>query len=74
MKILKNSTFDHIAEMKNITIANELDMSYDFYTKHNMNAVEWIINALINKNKSLVIKLKCNWRQPSKKKFESYRV
>ena len=34
----KGYAFNHIAEMKIITISNELDMSYDFYIKHNMHA------------------------------------
>ena len=32
-------------------------MSYDFYFKHNMHAVEWKRNAMINKNKNLINKL-----------------
>ena len=35
--------FNHIEEMNFITIANKLDMSYDFYIKHNMHIVEWKI-------------------------------
>ena len=53
----KRYTFNHIAEMKIITISNKWDMSYDFYIKHNMHAVEWEINAMINKKKNLFIKL-----------------
>ena len=41
-------TFNHIAEIHNVTIANKKDMSYDFYTKHNMHAVEGKLNAMIN--------------------------
>ena len=47
----KGYTFNHIAEMHIIPIANELDMSYDFYIKHNMCALEWKLNAMINKAK-----------------------
>ena len=47
----KGYTFNHVAEMNIITIANKLDMSYDFCIKHNMHAVEWKINAMINKKK-----------------------
>ena len=36
-------TFNHIAELNIITIANKLDFSYDFHIKHNMHAVEWKI-------------------------------
>ena len=56
--------FNHIAEMKNITIANKLDMSYDFYIKHNKEAVEWKLDAMINKNKNLINKFNSNWRHP----------
>ena len=37
----KGYTLNHMAEMNIITIAIKLDMSYDFYIKHNMHAVEW---------------------------------
>ena len=60
--------------MKIKTIPNELDMSYDFYNKHNMHAVEWKLNALINKDKILKGKINRNWRQPLNRKIESYRV
>ena len=36
----KGYTFDHIAELHIITIAKKMDMSYDFYIKHNMCALE----------------------------------
>ena len=65
---------NHIAEMNNITIANKLDMSYGFYIRHNMHAVERKLNALINENKNLINKLDRIWRQPFNRKFESYRV
>ena len=57
----KGYTLNHIAEMHIITIANKLDMSYDFYIKHNMHAVEWKLNAMINRNKSLINKNNHNW-------------
>ena len=50
--------------MNIITIANEMDMSYDFYIKHNMCAVEWKLNAMINKNKKLINSFNRNWRHP----------
>ena len=53
----KGYNFNHIAEMNIITIVNELDMSYDFYIKQNMHAVEWKLNVIINKNNKLIIKL-----------------
>ena len=55
-------SFSHIAELHIITIANEKDMSYDFYIKHKMRAIEWKLNAMINKNKSLIEKFPRNWR------------
>ena len=67
-------TFNHIAEMHLITIAIKMDMSYDFYIKHNMCALEWKLKAMINKNKSLINKFDRNWRHPLNRKFESYRV
>ena len=50
----KGYNFNHIAEMHIITIANKLDMSYDFYIKQNMCALEKKSNAIVNKNKSLI--------------------
>ena len=35
--------------MNIITIANKLDISYDFYIRRNMHAVEWKLNAMIYK-------------------------
>ena len=37
----KGYNFNHIEEMNIITIANKMDMSYDFYIKLNMCALEW---------------------------------
>ena len=36
----KGYTFNRRAEMDNITIANNFDMSYNFYSKHYMHVVE----------------------------------
>ena len=49
-------------------------MTYDFYIKHNMHAVEWKVNAQINKHKTLKNKLNRNWRHPLNRNFERYRV
>ena len=54
--------FNYIAEMNIITIANKIDMSYEFYIRHNMHAVEWKSNAMINKSKSLINELDRNLR------------
>ena len=48
----KGFNFKRTAEMKIITISNERDMSYGFYIKHNNHAVEWELNAMINKTKN----------------------
>ena len=60
--------------MNVITKANKTDMSYDFYIKHNMHAIEWSLNAMVNKNKSLIIKFNHNCRHILNGTFESYRV
>ena len=49
-------------------------MSYDFQIKHNMHAVEWKLNALINENKSLTKTFDCNWRHSLNRKIERYCV
>ena len=70
----KEYNFNHIVETNIITIANELDMAYNFYTKHNMQAFECKLNAMINRNKSLISKFNRNWRHPLNRNIESYRV
>ena len=66
----KGYNFNQIAEMNIITITNKLDMSYDFYIRHNMHAVERKLNAMINKNESLINKLNRNCRHPLIMRFE----
>ena len=66
--------FSHISQMNVIIVCNKMDMTYNFYLKHSMPAVEWRLNAMINRNKSLINKFPQNWRHPLNKKFESYRV
>ena len=61
--------FNHIAEMNNITIANKMNMSCDFYIKHNMPAVEWKLFTTINKNETLINKINRNWRHPLVRKI-----
>ena len=50
--------FNHIAEIDIITLAHKRVMTYDFYLKHNMPAFERKLNAMINKDKNLINKLK----------------
>ena len=66
--------FSHISQMNFKIVCNKMDMTYDFYLKHNMQAVEWKINAMINRDKSLINKFPRNWMHPLNRKFESYRV
>ena len=56
--------------MNNITVANKMNTSYVFYIRHNMHAVEWKLNAMINKNKTLIKRLNRNWRPTLIRKFE----
>ena len=69
---IKGYNFNHFEELNIISIANKTDMSYDFAIKHNVCAVEWKLNALINTNKNLINKVNCTWRHPLKRKIESY--
>ena len=49
-------------------------MSFDFFFKHNMHAVEWKLNKMLNKNPNLINKGSRSWRHPLKRKFKSYCV
>ena len=55
--------------MNIITMANKMDMSYDFYIKHNRHAVQWKLITMINKNETLINKINRNWRHPLARKF-----
>ena len=59
--------------MNIIIVCNKMDMTYDFYMKHNMPAVEWKLNQLIHKDKNLINKLPASWIHPLNRKFKSYR-
>ena len=52
-----------------LTIANKMDKSYDFCIKHNMHAVEWKLNTMINENETSIKKINRNWRQPPVRKI-----
>ena len=65
----KGYNFNHIAEMNIKTIVKKLDMSYDFYIKQNMHAVEWKLNVIINKNNKLINKLDRSKRHPLIRKY-----
>ena len=70
----KGDNFNHTAEMHIITNVNKVDMTYDFYIKHNMCALEWKLNAMTNKSKSLINKFDRIWKHPLKTKLETYRI
>ena len=70
----KGHTLSHIAEMHNITFAIKKSSAYKFYIKHNMHAVQWKLNVMINKNRNYKNLFHRNWRHPLKRNFESYRV
>ena len=59
--------------MNIIIVCNKVDMTYHFLMKHNMPAVEWKLNQLINKDKNLINKLPASWIQPLNGKFINYR-
>ena len=69
----KGYNFSHIAEMHIITIAKKIDLSYDFYLKHNMHAIEGKSNAMVDKSKIFIKKFPRNWRHPLNRKLENYR-
>ena len=55
---------NYIAEIDIVTLAHKRDMTYDFYMKHNMPALEWKLNQLINKDENLINKFPQDWRHP----------
>ena len=48
-----------------------MDMTYDFYIKHIMHAVEGKLVSMINIDKKLINKLNCNWRHPLIRTFSN---
>ena len=60
--------------MDNITLAHKRDITYDFYSKHNMSAFEWKLNAMISKDKILITKFPPNCRHLINTKFDCYRT
>ena len=74
--IFKNKGFDfsHISQMNIITVFTKMDMTNGFYMNHNVHAVEWKLNNLINKGKKSINKLTATWVRLLNRKFESYRV
>ena len=44
----KGFIFNQIAEMNIIPISIKLDMSYDYYIKHNLHAAKWKLFSMID--------------------------
>ena len=65
--------FSHISQMNFIIVCNKMDMTFDFYFKQIMPAVEWKINQVINKDKNLINKFPTSWIHPLNRKFKNYR-
>ena len=50
----KGYDFDHITELNILTIANKMNILYDFYIKHNTHAVERKLNMISARNPNLI--------------------
>ena len=76
INILENDGFDlsYISQMNFKIVCNKMDMTYDFYMKHKMPAVEWKLNQLIHRDKNLINKLPASWIHPLNRKYKSDRV
>ena len=70
----KRYNSNHFEKRNTLTISSKMDMTDDFYIKHNMHAVEWKLNALVNKIKSLINKFNETWRHPLNRKFRNNRI
>ena len=67
----KRYKLNHIEKMNVRTIYNKMDMTYEFYKKHNMHAVERKIIAMINNHKSLINKFIETWRHHLKRSIRN---
>ena len=61
--------FNYKAEMDIMTLAHKRDITYNFYIKHIMHAVEWKLNAMITKDKNLIYKFPQDREHPLNRKF-----
>ena len=64
----KRYTFDGIVELYIITIANKMDMSYEFYIKHKMHAVAGKLIMIVAKNPHLMKSLNRYINHPQNRK------
>ena len=62
-------TFDHKDEFNIIMIADKMDITYDFYIKHNMSALELKLNLIFAKNPYLINSLNRSHNHPLIRKY-----
>ena len=43
--------FSHLSQINILIVCKKRDLTHEFYMKHNMPAVEWKLNAMINREK-----------------------
>ena len=67
----KGYNFSHISGMKIITNTDKRHMTYNFYLKHNMQAVEWRLNMIIKKNPNLINALDRSFNHPFIQKYSN---
>ena len=65
--------FDCIEEVDIITIVDKRDRTYQFYMKHNMCSLEWLINKNLDKDKTLMNHFTQDWRHPIDRNYNYYR-
>ena len=53
--------FSHISQMNFIIVCNKRDMTYEHYLQQSKSMLEWKLNAMINRDKSLINKFPRNW-------------
>ena len=70
----KEFDFSPISQLNNTVVCKKMDMTYEFYMKHNMHADEWNLNKLFNKDKKMINKLPITWVHPLNRKLGNYRV
>ena len=66
--------FSHISQMNITVIAYKMDMIFDFYMQHNMHMIEWQLDKLFKKDKSLIYKFPQNLTHPLNRKCQSSRI
>ena len=65
----KGYAYNHIVELNIITLANKMNMLYDFYINHIIHAVERKINMIIARNPNLIKSSNRFHNHPIKRKY-----